>query len=355
MGAGGRRGRAARRAAWAAGGHPGPGFSQVFGCLVALFVLLMVVAVITLVSTVLSAIGAIAAPFWAPWLGLLVLLALVAFAASTIHRVRRMTGPIDDLVAAAERIERGDYSARVEVRGPAPMRSLARAFNDMSARLADVDAQRRTFLAEMVHELRTPLTVLHGQLEAVADGVYPADATHLAPLLDQTLALERLVDDLRTVALADAGALALNRQPTDLGALIEQEVEGFRATAPTLTLTTQLAPDLPPADVDAGRIAQVLRNLLANAVRHTPAGGSVAVAARREGARVAVEVRDTGIGIPPDLLPRVFDRFVKGSGTAGSGLGLAIARDLVVAHGGTISAVSSPGQGTTIRFTLPLA
>jgi signal transduction histidine kinase len=225
----------------------------------------------------------------------------------------------------------------------------------MSARLATVDTERRTFLAEMAHELRTPLTVLQGQLEAVADGVYPADAEHIAPLLDQTVALERLVDDLRTVALADAGALALARKPTDLGALIEEQLEAFRASAPELTLTTEIEPGLPLVEVDAGRIAQVVRNLLSNAIRHTPAGGRVVVSARVVGSTVSVEVRDSGTGIAPELLPRVFDRFAKGSGPSGSGLGLAIAHDLVVAHGGTITAESALGQGTAVRFALPIA
>ena len=156
-------------------------------------------------------------------------------------------------------------------------------------------------------------------------------------MLDQTVALERLVDDLRTVALADAGALALARKPTDLGALIDEQLEAFRASAPELTLTTEIEPGLPLVDLDAGRIAQVIRNLLSNAIRHTPAGGRVVVSARVLGSTVAVEVRDSGSGIAPELLPRVFDRFVKGSGPSGSGLGLAIAHDLVVAHGGTIS------------------
>ncbi len=315
--------------------------------------LLVALAFVSIVWVVASLTGAVGLPYWAPLFGLLVAFGLVALAIHLLRRVRRMSQPLDDLVAAAERVEHGDYSARVEERGPPQTRSLARAFNQMSARLADVDIERRTFLAEMAHELRTPLTVLQGQLEAVADGVYPADLEHIAPLLDQTMALERLVDDLRTVALADAGALALARKPTDLGALIEEQLDAFRASAPELALATEIEPSLPVVDVDAGRIAQVIRNLLSNAIRHTPAGGQVVVSARAERPNLVIEVRDTGSGIEAELLPRVFDRFVKGSGPSGSGLGLAIARDLVVAHGGTISAESTLGQGTTIRFTLP--
>ena len=267
-----------------------------------------------------------------------------------------MSQPLDDLVGAAARIEHGDYSARVEERGPPQTRSLARAFNQMSARLATVDTERRTFLAEMAHELRTPLTVLQGQLEAVADGVYPADAEHIAPLLDQTVALERLVDDLRTVALADAGALALARKPTDLGALIEEQLEAFRASATGaharrprssrgFRWSTSMPAGSPRWSATCCRTRSATR-------RRADAWSSRHASTDRT---VSVEVRDSGTGISPELLPRVFDRFVKGSGPSGSGLGLAIAHDLVVAHGGTITAESTLGQGTTIRFTLPIA
>jgi two-component system OmpR family sensor kinase/two-component system sensor histidine kinase BaeS len=312
-----------------------------------------VLAFVSIAWVVAALFGAVGLPGWAPAFGLLVALGLFVLAIQLLRRVHRMGQPLDELVIAAERVERGDYSARVEERGPPQTRSLARAFNQMSARLAAVDTERRTFLAEMAHEMRTPLTVLQGQLEAVADGVYPADAEHIAPLLDQTMALERLVDDLRTVALADAGALALARTPTDLGALIEEQLDAFRASAPELTLETEIGPNLPLVDVDAGRVAQVIRNLLSNAIRHTSSGGHVVIAARSARPNVVVEVRDNGSGIAADLLPRVFDRFAKGSGPSGSGLGLAIAHDLVAAHGGTISAESSVDQGTTIRFTLP--
>lgn len=277
---------------------------------------------------------------------------------------RRFASPVAELVEAAGRIEEGDYGARVRERGPREVRSLARAFNAMSARLEATDHERRTFVADVSHELRTPLSVIRGQIEAIAEGVYPADEEHLAPIQEATRALEQLVDDLRTLALAESGSLTLAREPVDLAVLANESAAAFRVTADAgeVTLRVEAAPDLPPVSADPARIRGVLGNLLANALRHTPAGGMVTLAVRRSeagppgapGTRVEVAVTDTGSGISAELLPRVFDRFVKGEGSSGSGLGLAIARDIVAAHGGTIEAQSDPGGGTTIRFWLPV-
>jgi signal transduction histidine kinase len=288
-------------------------------------------------------------------LGLGILVFVGAGTVFSTRGLRRMAEPLDDLVEAAGRVEAGDYSVRVAERGAGEARSLARAFNQMSARLEEGDARRRSFLADVAHELRTPLTVIQGGLEAVIDGVYPADVEHLAPLVDQAMALERLIDDLRTVALAEAGSLALERESVDPGTLVEESVAAFRgaAEAAGVALNVDATPGLPRIDVDPARIRQVLSNLLGNALRHTPAGGSVTVSVRSDKDGVSVEVRDTGSGIAPALLSTVFDRFVKEPGSPGSGLGLAIAKDLVEAHGGTITAESAPGRGTTIRFSLP--
>lgn len=294
--------------------------------------------------------------------GGLIALAVIGMAAFTAARmVRRMAAPIDDLVDAAARIEAGDYSVRVIERGPPQMRSLARAFNGMSTRLADLDARRRTFLADVAHELRTPLSVIEGQLEAIEDGIYPADAEHLAPIHEQVRTLEKLIDDLRTLALAEAGSLSLDRKPADLGAIVDEFVTAFASqpTAAGARLTSEVEPGLPLASLDASRIRQVLGNLVNNAFRHVTARGLVKVVVRRARAGeppewLVLEVSDNGSGIAPDLLPTVFDRFVKDASSPGSGLGLAIARDLVQAHGGTIAAESPTGQGTTIRVTLPL-
>jgi signal transduction histidine kinase len=266
--------------------------------------------------------------------------------------VRRMTRPMDNLINAAQRIEAGDYSAQVPEYGSPDIRSVARAFNSMSARLKTVDDQRRSFMADVTHELRTPLSVIRGQAEAIADGVYPADPEHLAPILDATQTLDRLVQDLKTLVDTDAGNLVLHREPTDLGALVRDTVESFRPQAESagLALTAVIAENLPLKDVDPSRMRQVVGNLLSNAIRHTPSGGSVKVAVDASGFTVA----DTGEGISPELQPHVFERFARGPNSTGSGLGLAIAQEIIRAHSGRIEVSSSP-SGTTLTVTLPAA
>jgi signal transduction histidine kinase len=281
------------------------------------------------------------------------LIILIAIAVS--GGVRRMTRPMNNLIDAAQRIESGDYSAQVPEWGSRDIRSVARAFNSMSARLKTIDEQRRSFMADVTHELRTPLSVIRGQAEAIADGVYPADATHLAPILDATQTLDRLVDDLRTLVLTDAGNLVLNQEPTDLGQLVQDTMESFRSQAESagVSLTAEVADDLPSIEVDPARIRQVISNLLSNAIRHTPSGGSVKVAVSSASDQVTLTITDTGEGIPPDLLPHVFERFVKGPNSKGSGLGLAIAHDIMVGHGGALRIRGEPDGGTTavVEFT----
>jgi signal transduction histidine kinase len=280
-------------------------------------------------------------------------IALVAIAAGAM---RRMTRPMESIVDAARRIEQGDYSAQVPERGTPDLRSVARAFNSMSARLKTSDEQRRSFLADVTHELRTPLSVIRGQAEAIADGLYDGDAAHLAPILDATETLDRLVEDLRTMVLTDAGSLVLHREPTDVGALAADAVEAFKTQAETagVKLGTDLGDNLPSVEVDPARIRGVLGNLLSNAIRHTPSGGSVKVTASGTVDAVTVIVADTGEGIPPDLLPRVFERFVKGASSTGTGLGLAIAHDIVTAHGGRLDITSKEGSGTQATLSLPV-
>ena len=271
--------------------------------------------------------------------------------------MRRVTRPMNSLVDAAQRIENGDYSSHVPVWGSRDLRSVSRAFNSMSARLKSIDDQRRDFLADVTHELRTPLTVIRGQAEAIADGLYPGDAAHLAPILDATQTLERLVEDLRTLVQTDAGNLVLNREPTDAGTLVHDVVESFQSQAESagVTLSAAATPaEIPALEVDPSRIRQVIGNLLSNAIRHTPRGGRVSVAAASTPEQLTVWVTDTGAGIPVELQAHVFERFVKGPGSTGSGLGLAIARDIVAAHGGTLAIEpSTPGAGTTFKLTLP--
>ena len=326
-----------------------------FGCVLVVFVLFAAVALTSAVTALGAIAGVISAPQPVLILGIVTTILLGAAAIGLFRFIRRSSVSIDELAAAAERVERGDYGARVDERGPRPVRSLARAFNQMSARLGAIDKGRRSFLADAAHELRTPLAIIKGQIEAIEDGVYPADAEHLAPIHDQIRALEKLIDDMRTVALAESGGLTLEPQPSDLGEVIDDVRAAFdaQAAAAGVRLSAEVPDALPRALADEARVRQVMGNLLANALRHTPAGGSIAVVARALDAQwIEVSVDDTVTGIPPELLPNVFDRFTRDEASPGSGLGLAICHDLVEAHGGQIQATSS-GDGTTVTFTLP--
>ena len=283
-----------------------------------------------------------------------IFLVIALIALGVFGGVRRMAQPMSSLIDAARRIEAGDYSATVPEWGSPDIRSVARAFNSMSARLKTIDDQRRSFLADVTHELRTPLSVIRWQAEAISDGVYPADSAHLAPILDATQALDRLVEDLRTLVLTDAGNLVLHKEPTDMGALVRDTVDSFRSQAESvgISLSAEVAGNIPTVDVDPARIRQVIGNLLSNAIRHTPSGGSVEVGVGAAGDDVAVTVADTGEGIAPDLLPHVFERFAKGRDSTGSGLGLAIAHDIAAAHGGRLTIESTPDKGTTARLEI---
>jgi signal transduction histidine kinase len=286
-------------------------------------------------------------------------LALLLIVATIVRRViRRTAAPIGDVMEAADRVAAGDYSVRVDVRGSGEVRRLAESFNEMATRLQAHEEQRRHLLADVAHELRTPLAIVRGNLEAMLDGVYPRDDEHLLPLLDETAHMTRLLEDLRTLSLAEAGTLRLHREPTDLGALIADVVAAFaaRAAAGGVELTVT-APVLPDIEVDPVRIREVLENLIANALRYTPAKGSIRIdaAPSPDGDGVTVTVADNGTGIASADLPHVFTRFAKSTDSGGSGLGLAIAKRLVEAHGGEIGAESRSGRGTTIRITLPRA
>lgn len=341
-----------------------------FGCLFGVLFLAGVLGLLSLATSVVGNILAAPGPFGVVIriASLLIVIAVVAGLAGTARSIRGSGTVLDALVDQAARVEAGDYSARVETVGPvpSPVRGLARGFNTMAARLEADEAQRRTLLADVTHELRTPLAVIQGSVEAILDGVHPADEPHLTAIIEETRILDRLIEDLRTLALSEAGALSLHREPTDLGILATDVATSFEATAAVagVELTTSVADDLPLVDLDPVRIREVIGNLVANAVRHTPSGGRVAIAARfvrlaRPGRApaddgVEIVVRDTGSGIDPELLPHVFDRFIRGAGSTGSGLGLSIARGLVELHGGTIVATSPSGGGTEIRIRLPI-
>jgi signal transduction histidine kinase len=280
----------------------------------------------------------------------------LAVAAATLVRVtRRIAVPLGGLMDAADRVAAGDYDVRLDERGSPAMRALVRSFNTMTRRMQDHDRLRRDLMADVAHELRTPLTIIQGKLEGLLDGVYRADDAQLRQLLDETHVLARLVEDLRTLALSESGALRLQREPTDLAGLARDVARGSTdaASACGVRIDVDAPADLAPIDVDPLRIRQVLGNLLSNALRHTPAGGAVAIRVAESSGVASVEVRDTGSGMTREDLARAFDRFYKGGASRGSGLGLTIAKGLVAAHGGQIRASSEPGRGTAIVFTLP--
>jgi two-component system, OmpR family, sensor histidine kinase BaeS len=252
------------------------------------------------------------------------------------------------------------------------MRTLTRAFNDMTARLQAEDSNRRRLLADVGHELRTPLAVIQGNLEALLDGVYPADEAHLAPILEETRVMARLIDDLRTVSLAESGVLPLHREATDIPALVEDVAAAHRPTAEArgahINVAREGVEPIPVAEVDPVRIRQVVSNLVDNALRHVPQGGFVnigvdVVPAEPAPNTISIAVSDNGPGVPDELRDTVFERFTKGEGSRGSGLGLAIARAIVQAHGGSIALADNvagdqrlamDATGTRIRLTLPI-
>jgi two-component system OmpR family sensor kinase/two-component system sensor histidine kinase BaeS len=267
---------------------------------------------------------------------------------------RRFAAPVVDVMEAADRVAAGDYETRVRERGPREVQRLGRAFNEMTERLGTNEARRRQLLADVAHELRTPLSVIQANLEALIDGLYPVDEAHLRRVLDETATMSRLLNDLQTLSTAEAGALTLHREPTGARDLIDAAVGSFaaQATDADVRLETRIADPLPQIEIDRLRIGEVLGNLLSNALRHTPAGGTVTVAAVPVGDGVELSVADTGTGIPAERLPHVFDRFSRAPDSPGAGLGLAIAKSLVGAHGGQIRA-DSDANGTTISLVLP--
>ncbi len=292
------------------------------------------------------------------WAGALA--ALLALALGVLVS-RLLTAPLARLTRAAEAIAGGDLSQQVQVEGNDEIAALSRAFNEMSASLAAAETARKNMLADISHELRTPLTVIQGDLQAILDGVYPLEMAQVAGLYDETRLLTRLVEDLHDLALADAGQLRLQREPVDLAAVARAAVAQFApvAEAAGVQLTLEIAAT-PTVTGDADRLAQVLRNLLSNALRHTPAGGAITVRVARTADRAQVAVADTGTGIAAEDLPHVFDRFYRGAGKdgrrgKGAGLGLAIAQKLVAAHGGEIAVASAAGHGATFTVTLPAA
>jgi two-component system sensor histidine kinase BaeS len=229
-----------------------------------------------------------------------------------------------------------------------------RSFNTMAIRLEEEDARRRRLLNDLGHELRTPLSVLRGEIEAMRDGVHRPSPAGFESMLDDVATMERLLADLRTLALTEAGRLELHPETTDLATLVTDAVSSFALLAEDHGVSIRVLTPQPvdEIDIDPVRIRQVVSNLIDNALRHLPEGGAVTVAVRPGPGTVVVTVSDDGPGIPADLLDSIFDRFTKGADSSGSGLGLSIARDLVEAHGGSVTAVNRE-RGAMFTVTLP--
>lgn len=273
---------------------------------------------------------------------------------------RTLTRPIRELTRATHAVSEGDLSQQVPVRSEDELGELAQAFNRMSAELSRSVSARKQMTADIAHELRTPLSLILGHAEAVHDGVLPPSRENFEIIREEAARLEHLVNDLRTLSLADAGELSMEFQTVEPQRLIQDvaAVYLYQAQKRNITIEQQIAPDLPAIEVDPVRMTQVLTNILDNALRHTPEQGRIRLGAKRSEDGVELSVQDSGPGLGPDDLERMFERFYRADpsrqrGDGGSGLGLAIAKSIVQAHGGQILAESGPGSGLKIRIRLP--
>src|SRR5687768_9595924 len=259
-------------------------------------------------------------------LGLLGFILLIFTIGWGARSLRRMSVPLDNLLEASDKVAEGDFSARVEEKGPPEVRALTRGFNSMAERLQVNDLQRRNMLADVSHELRTPLTIIQGNVEGILDGMYPADEARLKSVLEETQVLSRLIDDLRTLSLAESGALQLKREPADLRSFIQEIVSGFESQAKEKEITVELSlADLEAINIDPQRVHEVLTNMLSNALRYTLQGGVVHVNLTETGSgaerSVMISVEDSGSGIASEELSQIFVRFYKSSDSGGMGLG----------------------------------
>ena len=290
------------------------------------------------------------------------LLAVIIATIATLILSRKISNPIKGLTVAAQQLEQGDLSQRVESQDKGEMGKLTQAFNSMAASLEHAEMLRRNLVSDVAHELRTPVSNIRGQLEAIDDKLIEPDVHAFNSIYEESLLLSRLIDDLQELTLAEAGKLSLLRQPEDIVQLIEQAAAAVRPAAASngISLNVDVPNQLPPCDIDSHRIRQVLRNLIDNAVAHTPRGGTITLAAEQLDEWVEISVVDTGEGIPAEDLSNVFERFYRADksrarATGGTGLGLAIAKSLVEAHGGKIEVQSEQGKGSRFSFTIPVS
>jgi signal transduction histidine kinase len=284
-------------------------------------------------------------------LALLVVVGIILFVRS---RFGRTWAPVGQLIDATRRLGDGETGVRIPINQPGPLAAVSGSFNRMAARLEEEDERRRRLLADLGHELRTPLTVIRGEIEAVIDGLH--DPSQLSNVIDEVELMERLLEDLRVLTLAEAGRLQLHREPTDLEGVVGDVVTSFATAmeARHVTPAVSVDPTIGEIEVDPYRLRQVLSNLVSNALNQMSEGGRLEVSASKERSRVLLAVADNGPGIPADRLEQVFERFVKSGDSTGSGLGLSIARDLVEAHGGTIAAANRPEGGAVFTIDLPV-
>ncbi len=302
----------------------------------------------------------------------LALATLAAFVAALILSLfisRRVVLPVQEMMVASQRIAGGHYDERVGVPGSAKREELdelgrlAQSFNQMATCLEQTETLRLELIGNVAHELRTPLSSIQGYMEGLIDGVLPAEAETFQQVHLEADRLQRLVHDLQELSRVEARAFELKLQPTPVSRLVETVTArlGRQFEDKGVALETDVAPDLPSVQADEGRIGQVLLNLVGNALQYTPPEGRVTIRARRQGDAVLLAVQDTGIGIAPEHLPHVFERFYRvdksrSRAGGGSGIGLTIAQHLVEAHGGQIQAASDgPGRGSVFSFTLPVA
>lgn len=275
---------------------------------------------------------------------------------------RRLIAPLADVMGAAQAVAEGDLSARINARGPDDLRALIESFNQMAAALERNDRERRDMLADIAHELRTPLTVIRGRLEGIVEGIYAADEAHITPVLEEVYLLERLVEDLRLLTLAQTRQLHLDLMPVNLADVVQRAGYLFEADAleKDIHIHFHLDPEVPPVLADPQRVGQVVNNLLSNALRYVPPQGQVTVTTQCKEGGVELVVSDNGSGVPESELPHIFDRFwrydtSRTRSAGGAGLGLAIARQLIEAQGGSIRAANRPEGGLAVGFILPRA
>lgn len=276
-----------------------------------------------------------------------------------IFLARTITRPVLDLTAASTAMAKGQLNQQVKVRSQDELGQLTQAFNKMSVDLEHSNQLRRQMTADIAHDLRTPLAVITGYLEGLKDGVIKPSPKRFAAIYDEAIFLQRLVEDLRTLTLADAGELKINQRLTHPGELIEKLSESFQHQAELcqVTLTSEIEASLPVIKVDPERMQQAMANLVSNALRYTPPGGEIRLTARLDNQEIRLEVKDSGSGISADDLPHIFDRFYRGDESrqeGGSGLGLAIARSLIELQGGILTAHSN-GTGHGSLFAVHIA